>query len=231
MMSKISFYDVSFPYDFNKISSKIELEGSKNEIEFIKVIKKRPSYFECKFTFKDIYTEEYFDINNNIKSLEKLRIDNINFRIYNLKYNNLIIFDQPRSILKLRNFLSKLFNFEFSLTKKSLNLDLFLKNNLHLISHISRIDAREIIHPNKIFEQKVLYTQNFDTNLIDFFKSNLTTNSFKIFKIELFLKKFPSAKIIISYDFKIIFTKVDHEDLLNFFFDFEKYELNTVNFE
>ena len=101
---------------------------------------------------KNIFIEEYLDLNNNLNKLERMKVETTIFRIYKFSTNNFIVFDQPRSILKLRNLLSKIFNFQFSLNKKTLNLDSFVKNNLESINHISKIDAREIIHPNNIFE-------------------------------------------------------------------------------
>ena len=169
-----------------------------------------------KFNYKNIFIEEYLDLNNNLNKLERMKVETTIFRIYKFSTNNFIVFDQPRSILKLRNLLSKIFNFQFSLNKKTLNLDSFVKNNLESINHISKIDAREIIHPNNIFEKKILYTQSFDNDLFDFFGKKLTTKSYKIFKIDLFFNDMPTVKITISYDFKFVFSKIDHDNFLLF---------------
>ncbi len=216
MMNKISFYDASFPCDFGDIPSRLERETQRNESESIKVVKKRTSYIECVFTYKNIFIEEYLDLNNNLNKLERMKVETTIFRIYKFSTNNFIVFDQPRSILKLRNLLSKIFNFQFSLNKKTLNLDSFVKNNLESINHISKIDAREIIHPNNIFEKKILYTQSFDNDLFDFFGKKLTAKSYKIFKIDLFFNDMPTVKITISYDFKFVFSKIDHDNFLLF---------------
>ena len=160
--------------------------------------------------------KEELSKNNNLNKLERMKVETTIFRIYKFSTNNFIVFDQPRSILKLRNLLSKIFNFQFSLNKKTLNLDSFVKNNLESINHISKIDAREIIHPNNIFEKKILYTQSFDNDLFDFFGKKLTAKSYKIFKIDLFFNDMPTVKITISYDFKFVFSKIDHDNFLLF---------------
>ncbi|MFY0084713.1 hypothetical protein ABTP93_21800, partial [Acinetobacter baumannii] len=72
-------------------------------------------------------------------------------RIYNRLNNNFIIINQPRSILDLKNFLTKLFKFDFFINKKDVNLNTFLKNERSQIQNINKIDIREIIYPDNIF--------------------------------------------------------------------------------
>lgn len=217
-MSKLSLYDATFPFPFDNLIEYIETKDN-HDLNSLKVIKTRLDFYELKFTYKSIYTEEYLDINNNINHIDKLFIQEIFFRIYNRSNNNLIIFNEPRSILKLKNYLSKVTNFKFSLIKNSLNLNDFLDKNIKHIDYVSRIDVRDIIYADQIFEKKILYTQNRKTNLPNILHNQLNPSSFKIFKIEFFFKNMPTSKVTLTYDSKIMQKTENLDSLLNIILD------------
>ena len=217
-MSKLSLYDATFPFPFDNLIEYIETKDN-HDLNSLKVIKTRLDFYELKFTYKSIYTEEYLDINNNINHIDKLFIQEIFFRIYNRSNNNLIIFNEPRSILKLKNYLSKVTNFKFSLIKNSLNLNDFLHKNIKHIDYVSRIDVRDIIYADQIFEKKILYTQNRKTNLPNILHNQLNSSSFKIFRIEFFFKNMPTSKVTLTYDLKIMQKVENLDSLLNIILD------------
>ncbi|MBD0443960.1 hypothetical protein RFH95_03650 [Acinetobacter nosocomialis] len=217
MMSKLSFFDASFSLNFEDIVQKIEKEALKNVNEYIKITKKRSNFFEGTYTHIKTILEEYIDVHGRTSTIERLYKKEIIFRIYNRLNNNFIIINQPRSILDLKNFLTKLFKFDFFINKKDVNLNTFLKNERSQIQNINKIDIREIIYPDNIFSKTVFYTQNHSTDLIEALDLYIKSNHYKIFKVEFYCVKFPSTKITLSYDFKISFLNSDVENIIDFF--------------
>lgn len=218
-MSKLSFYDASFPFSFGEVIDKIEKKSLQSDKQFIKKIKKRINFSEFLFTSIKSIQEDYIDINGNITTIERLDKKEISFRIYDRKSNNFIIINQPRSFLELKNFLSKLFNFEFYITQKSIDLNNFLKLQSNKIESISKIDIREIHYPDHVFSKTVFYTQNSNANLIDAINLYLKSNYFKIFKVDFYIQEFPSSKLILSHDCKISFTNLEIDEIINFLHD------------
>lgn len=217
-MSKLSFYTASFPSNFNKLADYFEKKSAKND-EYITITKKRSHYIELKYLLNQVIVEEYYDTSNTKKSLEKLSTKEVTFRIYNRTNFNFVIVNQPRSILSLKNFLSKLFNFDFFLTKEDLNLINLLDYWGDKIDYISKVEFRDGLYPKNIFSKNIFYTQNKDISSLENFTSLLKTNYYSIFKIELNFKQYLNIKFIITNEFNISFIGLEEDTVINFIFD------------
>lgn len=217
-MSKLSFYTASFPSDFNKLVDFFEKKSTKNN-EYISISKIRPHYIELKYYVNQLVFEEYYDVNNTKKVLEKLTAKEITFRIYNKIKLNFVIINQPRSILNLKNFLSKIFHFDFFLSKESLNLINLINYWQDKIEYISKVEFRDGLHSNNIFSKNIFYTQNKDINSLDSYTDLLKTNYYSIYKTDLYFKKYINTKFIISNDFNFSFIGLNEDDVINFIFD------------
>lgn len=217
-MSKLSFYTATFPSEFNQLADFFEKKSNKSN-EFITISKKRSFYLELKYSHNQIIIEEYYDANNSKKTFERLSTKEIIFRLYNRKKNNFIILNQPRSILNLKNYLSKLFHFDFFLSKEDLDLSRLIDHLGGEIDHISKVEFREALYPNNIFSKHIFYTQNRDINLIESYTLLLKTNHYSIFKIDLFFKKYLGNKFTITNDYNFLFIGLSDDDIINFIFD------------
>lgn len=217
-MSKLSFYTASFPSNFNKLVDYFE-KKSTNSNEYISISKIRPHYIELKYHLNQVIIEEYYDANNTKKSLERLTAKEITFRLYNKIRLNFVIINQPRSILSLKNFLSKLFHFDFFLSKESLNLINLINNWQDKIDYISKVEFRDGLHPNNIFSKNIFYTQNKDINSLESYTMLLKTNYYSIYKADLYFKKYINTRFIITNDFSFSFIGLNEDDVISFIFD------------
>ncbi|WP_227063247.1 hypothetical protein [Acinetobacter pittii] len=215
MMSKLSFYTASFPSDFTKLADFFEKKSAKNN-ESITLIKKRTDYLELKYFHNKIIIEEYYDTNNVKKTIERLSTKEVIFRIYNKNKFNFIIINQPRSILDLKNYLSKLFLFEFFISKEILNLNKLIESLGDKIDYIFRVELREALYPNNIFSKHIFYTQNKSLNQLEPFTSLLKTKHYSIFKIELYFKDFLNIKFIITNDAHFSLVGLGDEEAIQF---------------
>ncbi|EHU3345961.1 hypothetical protein R4448_08790 [Acinetobacter baumannii] len=215
MMSKLSFYTASFPSDFTELADFFEKKSAKNN-ESITLIKKRMDYLELKYFHNKIIVEEYYDTNNVKKTIERLSTKEVIFRIYNKKKFNFIIINQPRSILDLKNYLSKLFLFEFFISKEILDLNKLIESLSDKIDYIFRVELREALYPNNIFSKHIFYTQNKSLNQLEPFTSLLKTKYFSIFKIEIYFKEFVNIKFIITNDAHFSLIGLDDEEAIHF---------------
>lgn len=215
MMSKLSFYTASFPSDFAELADFFEKKSAKNN-ESITLIKKRMDYLELKYFHNKIIVEEYYDTNNVKKTIERLSTKEIIFRIYNKKKFNFIIINQPRSILDLKNYLSKLFLFEFFISKEILDLNKLIESLSDKIDYIFRVELREALYPNNIFSKHIFYTQNKSLNQLEPFTSLLKTKYYSIFKLEIYFKEFVNIKFIITNDAHFSLIGLDDEEAIHF---------------
>lgn len=216
-MSKLTFYDASFPISFKDAIEKLELSTSKNNDQFVKILKKRSNFSEFIYTHTTTIVEKFIDIYGKESSIQRLLKKEVTFRIYNRSNNNLVIINQPRSILHFRNFLSQLFFFDFYLEKREINLKLFLENEIDKILFLSKIDIREIIYPDNIYSKCTFYTQNRNSDLLNSLNLYLKSNHYVIFKIEFFIATFPSMKISLTQDANISFLNSEVDEVIEFF--------------
>lgn len=217
-MSKLNFYTASFPSDFNQLVDYFEKKSAKNN-EYIHITKKRPHYMELKYSLNQVIIEEYYDTNNTKKTLERLSTKEINFRIYNRNNFNFVIINQPRSILSLKTFLSKLFNFDFFISQEHLNIINLINYLADKIDYISKVEIRNCLYPNNIFSKNTFYTQNKDIISLKYFTSLLKTENYSIFKIEIYFKKYLNIKFKINNDYSFSFFGLDEDNAINFIFD------------
>lgn len=218
MMSKLSFYTASFPFEFNHLADYFEKKSTKNN-EYIAISKRRSHYLEFKYSHNQVVVEEYYDTNNLKKTLERLSTKEIIFRIYNRSRYNFVILNQPRSILNLKNHLSKIFYFDFFLSKENLNLNKLINCLGEKIDYISKVEFREALYPNNIFSKHIFYTQNKDINLIESYTSLLKTNHYSIFKLYLYFKQYLNIKFTITNDSNFSYISLNDDDAINFIFD------------
>lgn len=216
-MSKFSFYTASFPYNFNALVDFFE-KKSTNRNEYVTAVKKRAHYIELKYCQNQIITEEYFDTNNKKNIIERLSTKEITFRIYNREKYNFVIINQPRGIINLKNFLSKLFLFEFFINKEFINLNKLIEEQSEEIDYIFRVELREALYPNNVFAKHTFYTQNKNINLLEPFTLLLKTNHYSIFKVELFFKKYANIKFLIKNDASFSSIGLDDEEAISFVF-------------
>lgn len=212
-MSKLSIYTASFPCEFPLISD--YLLSSK----LFKIIKKRNDFIEVLFNFEKIIEEPYIDINGNESLLKKLIQKKIFFRIYNKENNNFVIFNQPRSILELKNNLSKIFNFDFFLKKTEINIEKIILKNINSITFVNKIEIINALYINDIFGKHVIYTQNKDSKVLDNLKKIINSNKYIVSKIELYFKNFENNKILITSDSTFICKEITEDMFLNFIFN------------
>lgn len=217
-MSKLSFYTASFPSDFNKLVDYFEKKSTNNN-EYISISKIRPEYIELKYHLNQLVVEEYYDANKTKKTLEKLAAKEIIFRVYNKIKLNFVIVNQPRSILSLKNFLSKIFHFDFFLSQETLDLINSINYWREKIDYISKVEFRDGLHTNNIFSKNIFYTQNKDINSLDSYTMLLKTNYYSIYKTDLYLKKYINTKFTITNDFNFSFIGLNEDDVINFIFD------------
>ena len=217
-MSKLSFYTASFPSEFNMLADYFEKSTVKNN-EYISISKKRINYLEFKYHINQIIIEEYYDTNNTKKYLEKLSTKEITFRVYNRQKFNFVIVNQPKSILNLKNFLSKLFKFDFFLNKEVLNLVNSVDYWDSEIDYISKVEFRDGLYSNNIFSKNIFYTQNKNINSLESYTLLLKTNYYSVYKIDIFFKKYLNIKFIINNDSNFSFIGLDEDDVINFIFN------------
>ncbi|CAM4294811.1 hypothetical protein [Acinetobacter pragensis] len=217
-MSKLSFYTASFPSNFNQLADYFENKSARIN-ESISISRKRLQYIELKYSLNQVIIEEYYDTNNIKKSLERLSTKEVIFRIYNRTTFNFVIINQPRSISNLKNFLSKLFHFDFFLSKEDLNLLNLLDYWRDKIDYISKVEFRDGLYPNNIFSKNIFYTQNKDINSLEAYTSLLKTNHYSIYKIDLYFKQYFNIKFIVTKESNFSFIGLDEDDVINFIFD------------
>ncbi|MCB8769366.1 hypothetical protein [Acinetobacter soli] len=216
-MSKFSFYTASFPYDFNTLVDFFEKKSTKKN-EYITIIKKRTHYIELKYHQDQIVTEEYLDTNNKKNIIERLSTKEIIFRIYNRERYNFLIINQPRGIINLKNFLSKLFLFEFFITKEFIDLNQLIEKESEQIDYIFKVELREALYPDNIFAKHTFYTQNKSVNVLGPFISLLKTNYYSIFKVELFFKNYVNIKFVIKNDASFSSIGLSDDEAIKFIF-------------
>lgn len=212
-MNKLNLYTIKFPCKFENLDKAFE------KSQFINLIKKRSNYLDFEYSLEKIVEESYTDLQGNINYIKRLNTQKIYFRIYDIDRNNLLIFNQPRSILNFKNHLSKVFNFDFFILKENLDIKFFLNKNKAIIDYISKIEIKNILYKDNIFGNHYFYTQNPRSDLLELINSFIPSESFVISKCELNFKGIPNRKIILTSDHNFHSKDIIDDNTIKFIYD------------
>lgn len=209
-MSKLSLYTASFPCCFGKLQDYFINQKS------MKVLKKRKAYIEILFSTEKVIEELYIDIDGNENILKRLNYSKLIFRIYDSAEKNFIIYNQPRSILDLKNTLSKIFNFEFYIEKKPIDLLNLLDSKITEFDFITKLEIKNALYKDNIFGNHLFYTQSRHIDILKSVKEILRTEKYTLFKAEILFKDFDGEKVTITNDCNLIYKNIDEDEIVNF---------------